>query len=127
MTVTRQHADTEISELAGRQCQSILGVGAPTTECDMLSLFFNIEGIWYRATLDVGVLFWEPSEPDPDTELDDDEVFIDLSSRISASPLCISFIRMRDGQLHVEFDSSQRVTAVENADNGLLKVEVSST
>lgn len=121
--ITRQDAETEIPELAGTLCQGVLGVGTSIEE-GITALFLKAEDAWYRIYIDVGVLFWNPGEPDPEAELAGDERFLDLLEPIEASSLRIERVRMHAGELHVQFAGQHALILAEHEDGGLLRVRI---
>jgi hypothetical protein len=122
MTITRQHAETEIVELAGAICDAILGVGRKV-EDGVAILFLKVGNVWYRVYIDIGVLFWNPGEPDPDAELDGDDHFLDLLELMGATSLEIMRICMQSGELRIDFAGPHSLILVEQEEGGLLRVE----
>jgi hypothetical protein len=123
MTITRQHAETEIPELAGAICHDLIGVGSSVEE-GISILFLKAGDVWYRVYIDVGVLFWNPGEPDPDAELAGDEQSLDLLERMGATSLRIEGVRMQSGELRLEFVGPRSLVLVEQEESGRLRVDV---
>lgn len=123
MMITRQDAETEIPELAGTPCQGVLGAGT-SVENGITALFLKAGDAWYRIYIDVGVLFWNPGEPDPEAELMEGEEFLDLLEPIGASALRIEHVRMHSGELRVQFVGPHSLVLAEQEEGGLLRVHV---
>jgi hypothetical protein len=121
--ITRQHEETEIPELTGATCHAALAAGMSIEE-GVTALFLRVGDVWYRIYIDVGVLFWQPGEPDPDVELAEDEQFIDLFKRIGASSMVVERIHMHSGELKLEFADSHSIVLTEQQETGLLDVKV---
>jgi len=62
MSIRRQDAETTIHELAGAECDGLIGLGRTRGELELL--FLRAGGIWHRLFLDEGVLFWGPWAPE---------------------------------------------------------------
>jgi hypothetical protein len=123
MTITRQHVETEIFELAGATCHGLLGVGTRIEE-GITALFLKADDTWYRVYIDVGVLFWSEGEPDPDAELLGDERFLDLLVSMGATSLRIERVRMQSGELRIDFVGPHSLVLAEREEMGRLRVEV---
>jgi hypothetical protein len=122
MRIIRQHAETDIQELAGSVCHGALGVGTSVDE-GVTALFLNTDGTWHRIYIDAGVLFWEPGEPDPSVELAENEEFLDLLKPLGATSLKIEYVRMQSGELRVTFMGQHRLVLAEE-ESGLLRVQI---
>lgn len=87
MAVTRQDAETVITELEGTRCEQLLAV--PGADPDTaLFLYMKAGGTWYRFYLDAGLLFWDESTgPAPEDDLAPSEAYQDLTSRLGLHPV----------------------------------------
>ncbi|WP_425628499.1 hypothetical protein [Vibrio neptunius] len=103
MAITRQHGETEITELVGTRCEEILGVGSKLSD-GLSVIFILLSGIMYKFFIDESVLFWGESKRDPEEDLDEGESYISLLPHFNIqSPAEVRKIEMKDGKLVVQF------------------------
>jgi hypothetical protein len=103
MCISRQHAETEVTELVSAVCQQLLAV--PGTAPDVIvALYLLADGTWYRFFLDAQLLFLDESPgPDPEEDLDTGQSYIDLSSMLGCAGSRIEEFVMTGGTLTMKF------------------------
>jgi hypothetical protein len=105
MSASRQHSETEISELIGTRCEELLGVGETLT--DGLSIFYILlSGVMYKFFIDEGVLFWGESQLNPEEDLEEGESYINIILSLDLqSSLKVKSIKMKDKMLIIQFSN----------------------
>lgn len=103
--ISRQHSETEIPEIVGKTCDSILAVGGSIIG-NILIFYVSLGGMWLRIFLDAGALFVDVCEgPDPEDDLDDGEKYLDLITIYGLKKEEISVASMKDGVFRLGFKS----------------------
>jgi len=107
MSITRQHSNTVVTELEGRKCSELLATpGADVDEVEVL--YLCLDERWYRAYIDVGVLFLNESPgPDPEDDLEPAAKYVDLGQIHGVHGAKVRELRMGDGVLRLTFDSGE--------------------
>lgn len=105
MTLSRQHANTDIAELVGLVCERLIAIPGSSPDV-VLAVYLRADGKWYRFFLDVGVLFFdESSGPDAEDDLEAGAEYVDLGHRMQCEGQAISEMRMDAGTLALRFRS----------------------
>lgn len=114
MEIARQHEITVIDELAGKACLVLLGV-RPGQNKGFVFFYLQTEDAWYRFFIHLGILFWATRPPDPEDDLDHDEVYENIFALCGLSGVqVIATLAMADGKLTFHFASGQKFEISEN-------------
>ncbi len=106
--IRRQHEATVMSEIEGAVCAEFLAVVGSNETLRLLYIVLN--GAWHRFYLDAGLLFWaEGEEPDPEDELLEDEVFVDLAEKLRCKGDAVRDVTFGNGTLRMEFARGSRL------------------
>ena len=118
MKITRQDVTTVISELANAKLTKL--IAAREDEDDRFCFFYlEAEGTWYRFFNEMGILFWDTADPDPEEDLIDNEEYIDIIALGGmAKQSKIRRIEMRDAVLTLSFDPDYQIQIHEDPVNG---------
>ena len=104
MDVTRQHSETEITEVYGQTCQKFI-VTRQKKHPDRVSLLYlRLDGVWHRFFLDAGLIHWQlgsPSQTD-DAPFITEEQF-DLGATWKFVGLVVEHIAFSEERLTVRF------------------------
>jgi len=113
MALTRRGSETEVAELVGARCESLLAV--PGAALDLvLFLYIRADGAWYRFFLDAELLFLdECAGPDHDDDLPPDEEYVDLGEVLGCVGATIEEFAMRKGQLTIRFSGGESLVLSE--------------
>jgi hypothetical protein len=111
LSLTRQHAETEMTELLGRTCEQLVVVPA---EDEYLVFYMRVDGVWHRFFLEAGLLFWrEGGRPDSEEDLDSEESYTDLSAELNLTGAAFNTLAFRDGFLELSFSNGARIVCAE--------------
>jgi hypothetical protein len=111
LSVVRQHAETELTELLGHTCEQLVVVPA---DDELLVFYARIDGAWHRFFLEAGLLFWrEGGRPDSEEDLDGEESYTDLSAELNLTGASFSTLAFRDGFLEMGFSNGARIVCTE--------------
>lgn len=123
--ITMQASEGTIDELVGAQCHELFGVAGPAMASGVAFVMVRTDAGWFRFTIDVGVLFFAPSE-DPATsgEVEDDDRIIDLLPE--GGPFEIEVFRFQRGVLEVAFATLGRIRFHEDSETSAVVVDDSA-
>ena len=111
LSVMRQHAETEITELLGRTCEQLVVVPA---DDEFLVFYARVDGSWHRFFIEAGLLFWrEGGRPDSEEDLDGEESYTDLSAELNLTGASFTALSFRDGFLELGFSNGARIVCTE--------------
>lgn len=98
MPITRQHAETSVTELIDQPCSELLAV---VDQIGCITLLYLRSGdAWYRCFLDAGILFLDCLDGlDPADDLEDGQLYVDLAAMLNCSASTIKEFTMHDGIL----------------------------
>ncbi len=120
--ISRQHCETEISEIKGKKCDNILAVCGATKEFVIL-FYMEIEGVWLRVFLDNSVLFVDTREtPDAEDDLDDGEEYINLADLHKVRNDKIERATMKNGVFELMFSKGAIFRFKEQNDETVLEI-----
>jgi len=116
MKTSRQHNDTEVTELEGQQCQKLLAV--PSAEEGVLTvLYLRAGGHWYRFYLDECVLFLDLcGEPDKEEDLEKGQAYVDVARQLDVVDQSIESMVMCECTLRLTFASGSPLVLRERQD-----------
>tara|TARA_Y100000589_G_scaffold275433_1_gene269547 strand:- start:1 stop:393 length:393 start_codon:yes stop_codon:yes gene_type:complete len=124
--ISRQHVDTEVTELVGKRCNEILTVGNVSDgQCEIVYLF--IEDEWLRVFWDVGVFFLNNcSRPNPEDDFGarENENYYHLSEQFDFQKQRVNVASIKDGLFKLGFDSGIQFQFEEQNDRITLKVGI---
>ena len=73
-------------------------------------MYIQLSGVWHRFYIDAGCLFWaEGHAPEPEDDLLDGDIYVDLGESLHVIDTTVSSIRMADCELLVEFGNGGRL------------------
>jgi len=114
--INRQHHTTEMPELAGKECEELIGVGKSIE--NGISLFFiKLSGDYYRFFIDEGVLFWNKATKE---DLDEEYEYLDLLLYYKTKLGKIKNISMKNRTLTIE---GEQIQFLFKDDNGPTLIE----
>jgi hypothetical protein len=109
--LSRQDADTEMTELLGRTCEQLVVLPA---ESEIVVFYTRIDGAWHRFFLDAGLLFWrEGGRPDSEEDLDGEESYADLAAELNLMGATFTALAFHDGFLELTFSNGARIVCSE--------------
>jgi hypothetical protein len=109
--LTRQDADTDMSELLGSTLEQLVVVPA---EGEILVFYARVDGAWHRFYLEAGLLFWrEGSRPDSEEDLDGEESYSDISAELNLTGASFTALGFHDGFLELAFSNGARLVCSE--------------
>jgi hypothetical protein len=109
--LTRQDADTDMTELLGLTCEQLVVVPA---DGEILVFYARIDGGWHRFYLEAGLLFWrEGSRPDSEEDLDSEESYSDLSAELNMTGASFITLGFHEGFLELALSNGARIVCSE--------------
>jgi len=108
--VTRQHDETELTEVLGHLCEDFVAVFSPDIECYEI-LYIKLSGVFHRFFVDAGLLFWaSDAAPDENDDLSEGtDQYVNLAERYNLSGLRIDGLRFSDFRLGLKFSNDTQL------------------
>jgi hypothetical protein len=122
MKISRQHSETEITEIVGKRCSSILAVGGSIAN-SIIIFYVSFADVWLRIFLDAGVLFVETcDEPDREDDLDEGSDYIDIAKVYGLSDAEVDKASMKGGVFKLGFKCGTLLLFEQQGDETELRV-----
>ena len=123
MPITRQHSETEVRELYGKNCEKIIAVVDLDRPTVVYLIYLEVNEIWHRFYLDAGLLFWdEGTSPNKEEDILDDEDYLDLGTQFKFVGKTFSLIKMEERELVIYFDDNTGLQITEKEDESHFKI-----
>ena len=114
-----QLAEGTIDELDGEPCDEIIGITSPLDRRGFVFGMIRSGTRWFRFTVDLGVLFFEPSPgPEDDDAVSEEDGVVALFS--AAGTVVVRSIRFAGGVLEISLVDGQVLVFCENPETTLL-------
>ena len=120
--ISRQHSETEIAEIVGKICKSILAVGGAAPN-SILIFYVALNDVWLRMFLDTGVLFVDTCDgPDREDDLEEGAEYLDLAMMHGLKGKEISSASMKNGIFRLGFKCGTELLVEQHGEESKLRV-----